>query len=297
MRILGKRIVAFAVLFSQVFCGQVWASEREGNLCYKNVIDTENSNFEEGVWKYRFISSFGEELILEEGRKHTFLIINGSMSSENIVIENGRSYIGIDGICSELNLSKKEEENAITIENGLDSVILDKKSLSMRRDNDKLNTKGIIVNNEIYVPIRELSELFNATVTYSEANIMPLYNPLINIDNREKVISKDQALRSAKEKIQESYRLYKPNDLYADKDTYIDRMEILKEIDDMQCVDETASFWIIKGPRLLIIDKATGIIYYKIGDGKAGHGSYIEAIEQLDENEDDLFENIMIRGF
>ena len=113
----GKRAAIFAILLSQTFRIQALAGENTCIPCYQTTVDTENSNFEEGVWKYKFTSSSGENVILEEGKKHTFLVINGGISSEKIVIEDGRAYIGLDGICRQLGLSKRETEDAITIEN------------------------------------------------------------------------------------------------------------------------------------------------------------------------------------
>lgn len=293
MKILGKQIVVCMVLFSQAFCGQALAKENEKGLCYRNVVDTENSNFEEGIWKYRFISSAGEELILEEGRSHTFFVVDGEILFEDLLIENGKAYIAVDRIGNILDISKREEEKVIVLESVPERVTIDKKSLLLRNDHGKIIEKAISDAGEIYVPLRRVSEEFHAAVTYDKNGIMPLYNPFINIDTRKEKISKDQALQKAKKMLQEGYCLYESKE---DID-YFDKAEIQNAIDHMECVHETASFWIIKGPRLLIADKATGTIYYKLGDGKAGHGSYIEVVAELDGNVDDIFENIKLRGF
>lgn len=293
-----KRAAVCGILLSQIFCIQALANENTNIPCYQTIVDTETSNFEEGVWKYKFTSSSGGNVILEEGKKYTFLVINGGISSEKIVIENGRAYIGLDEICRECNLSREETEDAVTVENSMNRVILDKKSLSFKKGNESLNIKGRGVDNEIYVPIREFSELFHAVVTYNETDMMPLFNPMINVDNREKGVSKEQALRIAKQKMQENYQKFEPKHTYEDKALMNDMMlQIQTGIDDMQYIGETASFWIAKGPCLLFVDKSTGDIYYKTGNGKAGHGSYVETVQNLDGSADELFEYILINGF
>lgn len=61
-------------------------------------------------------------------------MINGGISAEKNIIENGRACIGLDGICRECNLPKEETEDAITVEDGLNCVVLDKKSLLLKGD-------------------------------------------------------------------------------------------------------------------------------------------------------------------
>lgn len=297
MSAFGKRAAICGILFSQIFCIQALAGENTNTPCYQTTVDAENSNFEEGVWKYKFTPSSGGNVILEEGEKYTFLVINGGISSEKIVIENGRAYIGLDGICREFNLSKEETEDAVTVGNSLNRAILDKKSLLLKKGNKSLGIKGRIVEDEIYVPVRDFSEMFYATVTYS-TDMLPLFNPMVNIDNREKGVSKEQALWDAKQKLQEYYREFEPEHTYRDKALMSNMMlQMQKGIDHMQVVGETASFWLLKGPCLLFVDKATGAIYYKTGTGKAGHGSYMETVRNLDGSEDELFEHILISSF
>lgn len=296
MRASEKKAAVCGILFSQIFCCPVLASEITNGPCYQNIVDTENSNFEEGEWKYKFTSSSGENVILAEGEKHTFLVINGGISSEKIVIENGRAYIGIDGICRELNLSKEETEDAITVGNSLNRVILDKRSLLFKKGNKSLGIKGRSIDNEIYVPVREFSEMFHAAVTYN-MDMMPLFNPMVNIDNREKGVFKEQALRDAKQKLQEYDQEFEPKHTYRDKAVMDGTMRQIQDgIDHMQCVGETASFWLLKGPCLLFVDKATGEIYYKTGTGKAGHGSYMETVQNLAGSAEALFDYIVISG-
>jgi hypothetical protein len=292
----GKRAAICGILLSQIFCIQALAGENTNTPSYQTTVDTETSNFDEGVWKYKFTSYSGGNVILEEGKKHTFLVINGGISSEKVVIENGRAYIGLDGICGELNLSKEETKDAITVGNSQNRVILDKKSLLLKKGSENLGIKVRSIDNEIYVPVREFSEMFHAAVTYS-TDMMPLFNPVVSVDNREKGVSKEQALHSAKQKLQEYFQEFEPEHTYRDKAVMDGAIRQIQDgIDHMQCVGETASFWLLKGPCLLFVDKATGEIYYKTGNGKAGHGSYMEIVQSLDGNADALFDYIVISG-
>ncbi|NDO47102.1 hypothetical protein [Clostridium sp. MD294] len=286
-----KRIIATTILCSQILT-QVWANEVVQTPCYINIVDVENSDFENGNWKYKFTASDSTSLTLEEGQKHTFLIINGKISFENVVIQNDISFISLEGICKELNLQKEENKNSI--KNGLDSIVIDS-SLSVKKNNEILPTKAIYVENEIYVPLKEFVTALNGAVSYTTKEIMPLYNPLICIDTREQKVTKEQALQMAKQKMNQCYQ----NFLLEQKNDNANKMliQIQQKINDMQCIEDTASFWIIDAPYLLLIDKTTGEIYYKTGHGNAGHGSYVEMSDKVDTNVTNFFEFILNHGF
>ena len=114
-----KKIIAIIILCSQMIT-QVWANETMQTPCYINTIDKENSDFENGNWKYQFTASDSISLLLEEGKKHTFLMVNGKISSENVIIQNDISFVSLKGICRELNLNLQKEENKSFITNGTD---------------------------------------------------------------------------------------------------------------------------------------------------------------------------------
>ena len=103
-----KKIITTVILCSQILT-QVWANEVVQAPCYINTVDIVNSDFENGNWKYQFTASDGTSLTLEEGQKHTFLIVNGKLYSENVVIQNDISFVSLEGICKELNLQKEAE--------------------------------------------------------------------------------------------------------------------------------------------------------------------------------------------
>ena len=58
-----RRMLACGLLFSQLFCGQAWAAEVH-TPCYRNSVDTENSDFDKGDWKYKFTADSGQEAVL-----------------------------------------------------------------------------------------------------------------------------------------------------------------------------------------------------------------------------------------
>lgn len=286
-----KRIITTIIFCSQILT-QVWANETIQTPCYINTVDIEISDFENGNWKYQFTASDGTSLTLEEGQKHTFLITNGKISSENVVIQNDISFVSLEGICKELNL--QEEENKNSIKNGLDTVTIEH-SLTIKKNNEILPIKAIYIENKIYVPLKEFVTALDGTVSYTTKEIMPLYNPLICIDTRKQKITKEQALQTAKQKMNQCYQ----NFLLEQKNDNANEtlIQIQQKINTMQCIEDMASFWIIDAPYLLLVDKATGEIYYKTGHGNAGHGSYVEMIDKLDTNVTDFFEFILNHGF
>ena len=154
-----RRMLACGLLLSQLFCGQAWAAEVH-TPCYRNSVDTENSDFDKGEWKYRFTADSGQETVLTEGEKHTFLIINGGLSAEHIIIENGRAFMELGALCDALGLQREEVKDMA------------------------LSGKTICVENEIYVPVRAFATQLGATVTYGMQEVMPMGNPCINLDNR-----------------------------------------------------------------------------------------------------------------
>lgn len=264
-----RRILICGILFSQLFGGQAWAAE--GNTpCYRNSVDTENSDFETGAWKYRFTADAGQEAVLADGEKHTFLIINGGLSAERVIIENGRAFMEFGALCDALGLQSEEGKDIA------------------------LAGKTIRVKDEIYVPVRAFAAQLGATVTYGMQEVLPMGNPCINLDNREQKITKETAVQNVKEKLQAYFSMFQKSETYQELIPYAGEMQM--EFEDLQCVDETASFWVIKGARLFLVDKTTGEIYYKLGENSAGSGSYMETVGKLDEVYENLFENILVRG-
>lgn len=63
-----RRMLACGLLLSQLFCGQAWAAEVH-TPCYRNSVDTENSDFDKGDWKYKFTADSGQEAVLTGWRK------------------------------------------------------------------------------------------------------------------------------------------------------------------------------------------------------------------------------------
>ena len=82
--------------------------------------------------------------------------------------------------------------------------------------------------------------------------------------------------------------MFQKSESYQKLTPYVGEMQT--EFQKLQCVDETASFWIIKGMCLFFVDKATGEIYYKLGESNTGSGSYIETVGKLEETYENLFE-------
>lgn len=297
MRILKKGIVVCGLLVSQIFSGLAWANEKN-DICYQNTVDIENSDFDAGKWNYVFTSSSGFQVMLEEGKKHIFLIINGSLFAEDIIMENGCAFMELRALCSALGLRVSENEKRLIVENGSAIVTVDRKTLAIMKNGEALDSKGRYVNREIYIPVRGFSTALGASVTYGLQKIMPMGNPFITIENRDRTISQERAVNSVKEKMQEYFQQFQLSNTYKNLLSYhaAENVQLQEKMKHIRFVDETAGFWIVGGPRLFLVDKAVGTVYYKTGDAKAGHGSYLEAIGKLDETYEDLFENIFLYG-
>ncbi len=287
------------VCMLQFFVNTAWASEPITSPCYMNQIDREHSNFDEGVWKYKFLSSSGVEVILEHDISHTFFMVNGNITDDDMVLVNNRAFAEIKEFCQYFNLAIKEDADTLVITSNNDEVVIDKKALTMEKNHNQIQSKCIFVNNKIYIPIREFANLFHVNVTYQKSGIMPMMNPLINIDNRKQTVTKEQAVTMIKEKLTYYNQEFESKGGYANQDSYIQnaKKEIQEKINDLHYVDETASYWIIRGPLLFLVDKTSGSMYVKEGTGHAGHGSYIEGIFLLDEIGSDMFEYMLVRGF
>ena len=74
-----RRMLACGLLFSQLFCGQAWAAEVH-TPSYRNSVDTENSDFDKGDWKYKFTADFGQEAVLTIWLSRSLWMQSGKLS-------------------------------------------------------------------------------------------------------------------------------------------------------------------------------------------------------------------------
>lgn len=66
--------------------------------------------------------------------------------------------------------------------------------------------------------------------------------------------------------------------------------EIRQKIDKIEYKDESAGYWILKGPYEILVDKSTGALLFKYGiKGSGISGSYSEGILSVDVNDKDIF--------
>lgn len=241
---------------------------------YSITVDTEKSDFENGSWKYRLTTENGISLLLTEGEKPPFLLINGSISDLPVWIENGVSFVPLEGISTALPISVRQIKNY-----GIQTK---------ERDGTQ------------YVPLRQVCAALGCDLTYTKGDLpaMPMATSWICADTREKKISKEKAMQIAKQGIRLCFEKYIPQeDFAAHFDVPQNLKAIEKRIDATEYLGETASFWLFKGPYLLLLDKTTGTLYYKTGGSNAGHGSYRETLEKADLQKTDTFNQILLQGF
>ena len=93
------------------------------------------------------------ESALTDLKRTTEIIINGGLSAEHIIIENGRAFMELGALCDALGLQREEVKDMA------------------------LSGKTICVENEIYVPVRAFATQLGATVTYGMQEVMPMGNP------------------------------------------------------------------------------------------------------------------------
>lgn len=298
----AMKILLCSILFStQLFPKLSWAEEPPKQLtAYSITVDEESSDFENGFWNYQMITENGTSFLLTEDDRYTFLLINGSISPLPILIENGVSFVSLEGICSALACLLRQQGSIISLERNGDTFTLDTASLLLEKNGVTTGIQAERREETIYIPLRQFCSLMGASVTYSKGDLpaMPMAFPWICVDDRTQEISKEQALQQAKEAMELCLKQYTPDETWKE---YIDlpqgRKEIQKRIDAMKYMGETASFWVIKGPYLLLVDKTTGTLYYKTGSSKAGHGSYMETLQEVNTAETDIFDPILLQGF
>ena len=100
-------------------------------------------------------------------------------------------------------------------------------------------------------------------------------------------------MQNVKEKLQLYYPMFQKSESYQKLTPYVGEMQT--EFQKLQCVDETTSFWVIKGMRLFLVDKATErfIISWEKAAQKA---LILKRFGKLEETYENLFENMLLCG-
>lgn len=213
--------------------------------------DYDNPLFDpDAEWFYKVEYPLGEITPLYAGKKAVFLEINGELVGADVVIQDGKAMAPSALLCEKLGVKQEAE--------GL-------------------------------VPIREFCEGQGADVIYIRKGYMPLGNPLVSVDNRQKDVTKEDAVRLAKASLEAAYAAAPENTKHDPaEESFRNQMKAVRErIDQTHYLGESASFWIIAGPYPLLVDKCDGTVYFK-SLSKPGHGSYLEYMGVLTSDSTDL---------
>lgn len=282
------------LLLGSIFCLQamqmtlqVAAQDEKKDYYYWCSVDADNSDFDNGHWKYIMTTHNGLKFSLTQENPFPFFIVNGEISSIPLVVEKGVSFVPLKALCKEINIPYEERGSAITLQHDTNTFAIDTASMTFTKNKKPLSIHPKKINGDIYIPLRGFCELFTIPITYTKGEVMPMFHPFVNIDTREQNITIRKAVELGEEQMQQCY-----DNFLMHNDVNPKTAKIIKErIDTMENLDDSASFVLVKGPYLLLVDKATGTVYYKTGHGKAGHGSYIETIQEVDSGSTDFFDN------
>lgn len=221
--------------------------------------------------------SNGVEKKIDENYKALF--INGTLVDADTLTINNRTLVPIRVISETFNgkvdWDGKIKQISISIENQKIEMTIDKKEVYVNNKMSILDVAPTISNGITYVPIRFISEVFNAEVSYhgdelDEISIM-FGVPNIYVDQKisnQEVISKEQALKSLKESLS---LLYQDFLVYTkeDGDSFYyegnSMSQIKKDIEQMTFLGEVSRYYIIQGPKRFIVDKYNGNVYYDAG--------------------------------
>lgn len=285
-----RYIFTFMVFIITVipYCFCYAVGEISEHLLYVSYIDYDNPNFNEENWIYKVQFENGEELIFKDNLRYVFLIINGKFENIPVEIENGNALISAKTFCNRLGANIKFEKEAAIIEGNNKKIIITE-GCRTAIINGKILTmpvKAYSINGELCIPLRFVSEELGACVTYTKEILAPFNNPVIDIECREQQVDESEALSIAYDKANACFNCMLSSGKYLNND--INTM-IEKKINNMSCIDETAGFWIIKGPYIFLVDKNTGDLFVKYGNGTKGHGSYREEITEVDIFDSDFF--------
>lgn len=283
-----QNMIACSMVCIAMFPMAVQAKDTPEDGCYYTCsIDTTHSNFDTGDWKYKMTTKNNLTFLLEETAYAPFLVLDGMVSAVPIVVQDGTTWVSLKEFCKEMHIPYQQTQQNITISYQQDSIVLDTVSMTMQKNKQPLHIKPQTIKQDIYVPIRAFCDLLQIPITYTKEGLMPLYCPSIDVDQRPHKITKEQAMQIAKKNTEQSYQVFLTENPDIDKTA----KQIKQKINGITYMGESASFWIYRGPYILLVDKATGIPYYKTQQIHGGHGSYIEAMYEINPKDGTMFEN------
>ncbi|USG64925.1 stalk domain-containing protein [Brevibacillus ruminantium] len=271
--------------------------ETKNNTWYRCTIDAERTDFENGkYWIQKVTYENGATTTINPVDRFTFLMINNQfIPNVNIKNENGHTLVPIRLITEELGgkagWDAKKKTAAIDYQNKNIILQAGDKHAVINGKNVVLPIAAQIVDNSLYVPLRAVAEAFQIEISYN-LGLMPFENPLISLDGRAKRVTKEEALKVASDAMKQAYTSFSKNPAYADgSDSSTKALaEIKQKIDQLAYKDESAGYWILIGPYDILVDKATGALFFKYGKkGTSVSGSYSEGITPVNVNDPEVF--------
>ncbi|MFM1650542.1 stalk domain-containing protein [Brevibacillus sp. B_LB10_24] len=298
---MKKKTIASSLVVTFAMCSLLTVlvpftvfGKTENNHSYLCTIDAERTDFENGeYWLQKITYENGATTVINEADTFTFLMINSNfIPNVDIRIENGHSLVPIRLITEELGGqvnwdAKKSAEilyqnKKMTLTAGDKHAVIDGKTVV-------LPVAAKILENKLYVPLRPVADAFHMDVSYN-SGIMPLDNPLISIDTREKNVTREEAVQIARAAMEKAYSTFLKNDTYVNGSDTANKVlaEIRQKIESIEYQDESAGYWILSGPYKILVDKSTGELFFKVGQSHVG-GSYVESMYRVDENDRNIF--------
>ena len=192
-----------------MFSSYVFGKETTSSPCYKSTVDINDENF---VYNVTFEN--GDTVNLDENDlTHTFLIINGNFEELPVFIENNISYVSAKALCTKTGAKyEKTSDNSYCIE-GINTILLyaDSDKISIDGQTETMPCKTKVIGKDFYIPLRYVAERSGYSVSYTKETIAPFNNPVIDINNRNNNISKEEAVRNAVDLLEECYNTFLKN--------------------------------------------------------------------------------------
>ncbi|MBM6829570.1 hypothetical protein H9X85_07780 [Anaerotignum lactatifermentans] len=255
------------------------AADAAPSLTYVCSLSAEDSDLEAGKWEYLFTSGEETKILLREGEKREFLLCSGVFTAADVKIIKDTAYVPLSVLVEDLGFAVAEEKNGV----------------SLVRDDQKLmvSSKGGTLDTSKMLPLRDIAEALGAEVTYERDGIAPLGNPIISVEFRQTVLTEEEALERAKETLTACLEAERESgwivqDRVAEDPAVSAAIE--KEISEMAFTEDiVAGYYVLEGPGLFLVEKSTGDLYQKTGEGQGGSVSYMETIQKVEMGDTEVF--------
>ncbi|MDR1536428.1 MAG: copper amine oxidase N-terminal domain-containing protein [Clostridiales bacterium] len=281
-----KKLAYFLLLMSLAIADHkvIFASQRDPAHAIE-YIDSVNSS--KGSHDYKITYSDGSSAVYDGWHKP--VILNGALLNCDVITSNNRTLVPLRIISESLggSVDWNAQEKKITIakEGSLIQLTAGSKSATVNGSLTELDVEPVIFNDRAYVPIRFIAESFGAAVSYSTHDtnyddgsegymIVPYVtgNIIIDLEGWHKpAVTNAEAVDSARKKTEDlfsSFKSYFDEIHLSSPQTELETIKaaydrISADIKAMDTIGETAGYFVLKGPKVILVDKYTGILYYR----------------------------------